>query len=1104
MTSKNEFFGVSDNDPHFDADAAMATYNVIMKMSNNEAWAFSSMLLLDHYPNMLRFHGKELQQTIDATVSKKLEEFKISSARAIVSKSRNGEDIDGISKAVEVISKDFYDAWERSLNASKQQRGPGGQFRRYKTKIDYVDSRPLTPKHAEAKNIAPANNNPDSKNKRTPVKLKPEEESQRQQAYLQLQQTLSPFMNAGEAGVVELKRENGSSTLHDLESTLEEFNDSYKSPANRKNPVTSATLVINPDINVAGASYDMLGSPTPYNVAATIPAAVSREEGSFASKWNKREEDDKYNPTNLAYRRIGAASELSDTLATAAGVNTNPKVRLAIASGKFVGNSGQDVQSVIGPTADKAAYRYRGTEKTPEPRLQAIINTARQKEATIKGSPDRARNFVIYGTSNGAVDPSNDARDPGYRLGNKSYKESPMIDYFKGRLPSKELVQLQAKSGTITPSEGIIINRQGKVTTQAVGYGEDNYLPFNLANLKALRGGEYVRTRSMGGPTTEDVYAGLMTGARAATVVSNSGTFTIEFDPTFRGSRRYSDKAARMISRYGYLLDAVESGEVTLGDIDSARKKELRTEAEQYSNGDDKIAEDRYNKLLVKEKKNPTLSKFQKDKIAEDILNDTASKLKMADGSEASIEELLGNWVNTRAGSDSEKRDFLTSQVSNPEGAIRALNLQSEYDQAITQATIEYQKTLRPITLNGQGYAYALSALQEQFPYYITNISYRDLESGYDQGYVKPRFNRPAKALSGYFDPTIRGEGDITVAGEKKTGKVSADKTRFQNIYGSKQALGEESKQSANAVDELGNSISGQKSGDTVKDLQSGSGSLKVNITPDPIEVLKSVEQIHANDIITVNGEPVSLKKNGDWDPALKKRYPALYGTTLEDLSMAFEGNTSADIQLIDQLRKDVINIQENNQQISFGSVTGKLNISPDALRSASGQISLSPFNPSSSLSRRNILENKNAYYNLGPDLNPGGTSNDYRRVIQSDYSTLLDPTFDVLDDASVNAQLATADTMLKTTITNLGNAVDFRTRQQRNQLKPDEKPPMNTDVEQLNNDARRYAGLRQALRLFKEAQKRENRNIEPGLIDPKTTIDDMDDTDLFAFWQKN
>lgn len=139
-----------------------------------------------------------------------------------------------------------------------------------------------------------------------------------------------------------------------------------------------------------------------------------------------------------------------------------------------------------------------------------------------------------------------------------------------------------------------------------------------------------------------------------------------------------------------------------------------------------------------------------------------------------------------------------------------------------------------------------------------------------------------------------------------------------------------------------------------------------------------------------------------------------MYGTTLEDLSMAFEGNTSADIQLIDQLRKDVINIQENNQQISFGSVTGKLNISPDALRSASGQISLSPFNPNSSLSRRNILENKNAYYNLGPDLNPGGTSNDYRRVIQSDYSTLLDPSFNVLDDASVNAQLATADTMLK------------------------------------------------------------------------------------------
>ena len=78
--------------------------------------------------------------------------------------------------------------------------------------------------------------------------------------------------------------------------------------------------------------------------------------------------------------------------------------------------------------------------------------------------------------------------------------------------------------------------------------------------------------------------------------------------------------------------------------------------------------------------------------------------------------------------------------------------------------------------LDSQGYYNALKALQEQFPYYIKRVEYRPLPGqnvyggNEDTGYVKPRFNRPAKARASYFDESILGRG-----------KVSADRVQYQN-----------------------------------------------------------------------------------------------------------------------------------------------------------------------------------------------------------------------------------------------------------------------------------------------------------------------------------
>src|SRR4029077_5663097 len=98
-------------------------------------------------------------------------------------------------------------------------------------------------------------------------------------------------------------------------------------------------------------------------------------------------------------------------------------------------------------------------------------------------------------------------------------------------LPDLNAAALSLKGGEQPRSVGVIIDANGDLVTQAQGFNGDHYLPFDLKNLKELQGGRYVRTRAAGGLTSEDLYTGLLTGARQVQVVSNSGVFTLEFDP---------------------------------------------------------------------------------------------------------------------------------------------------------------------------------------------------------------------------------------------------------------------------------------------------------------------------------------------------------------------------------------------------------------------------------------------------------------------------------------------------------------------------------------------------------------------------------------------
>lgn len=124
------------------------------------------------------------------------------------------------------------------------------------------------------------------------------------------------------------------------------------------------------------------------------------------------------------------------------------------------------------------------------------------------------------------------------------------IESLRKRLSSRSAYDSQAEP----PSEGYIIDKDGNIIAHGVGRGNDHYLPFSSRHLKKLRkseGGEFVRRRLVGGVTVEDLHAAMMMGADRVTVVSNSGTFTVDLKGRSHGLRM---EHMQILSRYQDLI----------------------------------------------------------------------------------------------------------------------------------------------------------------------------------------------------------------------------------------------------------------------------------------------------------------------------------------------------------------------------------------------------------------------------------------------------------------------------------------------------------------------------------------------------------------------
>jgi hypothetical protein len=484
------------------------------------------------------------------------------------------------------------------------------------------------------------------------------------------------------------------------------------------------------------------------------------------------------------WRRMSAGARLASSMGLG---STDPRVQAALNAANWAGQFAPEAEKVVGPTARRSAYRYRGVEKTPSNIYQDSINQLRQKYPTGR----KAHDVMIEGEDISVpVNPRNPTA--GMR---KVYKESPVIGYMKTLLPDPQRYTLNRKSGTIPPSQGIIIDRKGQVVTEAVGYGEDWYVPFNLKNLSKLKGGEYIRTRAYGGLTTEDIYVGLVGGARAVTVVSNSGVFTIEFDDSFRGSRRYNEKAGRMHARYAQLLDAVKSKDVTIGSIPKERQDELKQQAAGKWDPDEPEEEQKYKqelaRLLEKEKESPKLAEATKDAVKRDVLNQYISEnVATTSNPAADFEEYIAQQT-AKAAREGNLAD-MQEKFGSVDRALSTFGLTAAAKKAVEQEQARYEADLNPLQLNSQGYNMAARALQDQFPYYIKSVKhipFQENASGKDYGYIKPKFIRPEGALSGFYDPTIQGVGN-------KNGKYTADQTNYQNysVMGGRPLVTEEAK----------------------------------------------------------------------------------------------------------------------------------------------------------------------------------------------------------------------------------------------------------------------------------------------------------------------
>ena len=503
---------------------------------------------------------------------------------------------------------------------------------------------------------------------------------------------------------------------------------------------TLSHVEISPSINASRAAANQIYALNMLSAGGSKAAlsAVMTDK----TKWDQLSQSLNVNPSSRDTKMTRFFNQMTaggDILAGIPGAESYGKFA------QFVGTTGPQAEKVLGPYVQRAAYRYRGTETSPDRDLVRMFNGAEMSRV------DSLANGNFSAEEEAAAAAMLQGPRAAEKLGSRLMitavqrsKEGLSADSLKMQVRSDvaaaELVKtlpqdpiisrLSEKSGSILPSQGILIDSKGKIVSQAVGFADDHYLPFDLKNMSSLRGGQYVRTRQSGGLTGEDVYTAVTLGARMVTVVSPSGVFTLEMAPDFRGARSMSDKARGVYDRYLKILDAVDASQDYLQDIPASERAKIEQGVRALRLGDDRT------KSLIQERVNEARERSQQ-------LDDTQI--------EAIEQRILENRYR------GVTRDSLRGQD--------ARRFADDLAEAIDE---EQGKLTNKLRLNGQGYSVALSTLKQQYPYFIKSVRYQELNKfaenqglqgvkgrtyANDRGYVAPGGIKARSTQDGFYNP---------------------------------------------------------------------------------------------------------------------------------------------------------------------------------------------------------------------------------------------------------------------------------------------------------------------------------------------------------------
>jgi hypothetical protein len=756
---------IKSDDPYFNHEAAQKAANLVMKMDDDTAEVFTYLVMAEMLEEDIEKNRRTLQRHVDEVVAKRIDRIK----KAMLTTVAKGESEDSVAyaQALAIFEKAYKNPYTTgAYHFEESDFRRDSRTGRFQTKVRVnPEMKPLHSK--QAKNLGIDTGNATSKYNN----MTNEQKSQFQQEYMQIANFLNAVSATGDLGDndvnLRVQDSNGNMYWRKLNGKPKLGEDWDPKAGDRVVGVEARPT----GITVGGAAFGLVNSLGHHQMSPNTVRGISsgtEHFDSFATDWS-RDDFDHRNSNERTYNRIKSGSKYVTQVAP-----QGSKAWMAGKLGEQVGQHGKQAERVIGPAARKTAYRYRGTEKKPDadvareyeiavgraekPTLtpeQRQRLTSRQKRALTNYRKNKAENTKTpvdaVKIAPAEVKQINQNVE---RMFMEQIESAPVSEEARGagreRLatylmdekvrPDKNLFGLQLESGNTPPSEGFLIDKNGKLVTQAVGYGDDHYLPFNLKHLKSLRGGEYIRSRSVGGPTTEDIYTGLMLGADQITVVSRSGFFTVKFADDFKGKRRYNDKAKRMVRRYETLVDSVQSEQIE-------RPQSISPDIRAH------------------------ISETVRTKMAALPRSEQRAEIKrMVDDYKNEISSLDEEDFNLYRDDVTERQ--LVTVAALPEAQKNRVRAQMRND---WQAHNEYY-----YRLNGWGYRDALKALREQFPYYLT-VDYQPtqemerFEPERDKGYVEPGRNRPTAAQAGLFGTSVnrRGEG-------ARGGKFSASQADYQ------------------------------------------------------------------------------------------------------------------------------------------------------------------------------------------------------------------------------------------------------------------------------------------------------------------------------------